>query len=78
MSEFKAYRHKHIAWLRPVTEDEIVYGPQAMQDRNISIGIGDLDSGSPKYGDMVARNQNNHADQWLVSAAYFIENFEPV
>jgi hypothetical protein len=28
-------------------------------------------------GDMIARNPKNHADQWLVSAEYFADNFEP-
>ena len=35
-------------------------------------------AGSPKEGDMIARNPKNHADQWLVAAQYFADNFEPV
>jgi hypothetical protein len=27
---------------------------------------------------MIARNPANHAEQWLVAAAYFADNFEPV
>jgi len=27
---------------------------------------------------MIARNPVNHDDQWLVAAAYFSANFEPV
>jgi hypothetical protein len=32
--------------------------------------------GSPKAGDMIARNPGNHEDQWLVAAQYFADNFE--
>jgi hypothetical protein len=27
---------------------------------------------------MIARNPENHADQWYVARAYFKENFEPI
>ena len=27
---------------------------------------------------MIARNPKNHADQWLVEAKYFADNFEPL
>jgi len=27
---------------------------------------------------MIARNPKNHADQWLVAAKYFADNFEPI
>lgn len=33
-------------------------------------------NGSPKQGDMIARNPENHDDLWLVSKKYFEENFE--
>lgn len=26
---------------------------------------------------MIARNPQNHADQWIVAAAYFRDNFAP-
>lgn len=38
----------------------------------------DREAGSPKAGDMIARNPKNHADMWLVAAQYFADNFEPV
>jgi hypothetical protein len=68
--EFKRYRRKQIAELRPYVPGESVEG--------ISISQADRDAGSPKQGDMIARNPKNHADQWLVSAQYFHDNFEPV
>lgn len=67
---FKPYRRKQIAELRPYEPGESVAG--------ISVSEVDRQAGSPKVGDMIARNPANHADQWLVSAAYFAENFEPV
>lgn len=41
----------------------------------VSISAADVDAGSPKIGDMIARNPNNHEDRWLVAAAYFKRNF---
>ena len=38
----------------------------------------DKKAGSPKAGEMIARNPNNHVDQWLVEAKYFADNFEPL
>ena len=38
----------------------------------------DHNAGSPKPGDMIARNPKNHADKWLVAAEYFTDNFEAV
>jgi hypothetical protein len=69
MVEFKQYRRKQIAELRPFVAGENV--------DMVSISAEDLKAGSPKPGDMIARNPKNHADQWLVAAAYFADNFEP-
>lgn len=71
MSEsFKQYRRKQIAELRPYTAGEPTEG--------ISVSPEDVKAGSPKEGDMIARNPKNHADQWLVAAQYFADNFEPL
>lgn len=70
MSEFKQYRRIQIAELRP-------YVPGEGLDPRISVSMADLDAGSPKLGDMIARNPKNHDDQWLVAAKYFADNFEP-
>jgi hypothetical protein len=69
MTEFKQYRRSQIAELRPYTKGEVMDG--------ISISAPDKEAGSPKPGDMIARNPKNHADQWLVAAQYFADNFEP-
>jgi hypothetical protein len=70
MSEFKQYRRKQIAELRPYEPGEVLDG--------VSISAPDTGAGSPKPGDMIARNPKNHADKWLVAAQYFADNFEPV
>ena len=69
MSQFKQYRRKEIAELRS-------YVPGEDLDPSISISMPDLEAGSPKQGDMIARNPKNHNDQWLVAAKYFADNFE--
>lgn len=68
MSEFKQYRRKQIAELRPFVPGETLEG--------VSISAPDKEAGSPKDGDMIARNPKNHADKWLVAALYFSDNFE--
>lgn len=71
MPAFKQYRRKQISELR-----EFIPGEQL--DPRISISAADLANGSPKAGDMIARNPKNHDDQWLVAAQYFADNFEPL
>lgn len=77
MNEFKQYKRTQIAEMRKVTQDE-VDNPYSFVDKNISISQADLDNGSPKIGDMIARNPKNHADQWLVSEQYYKDNFEDI
>lgn len=69
MNEFNQYRRSQIAELR-------LYEPGEPMD-GISISAPDKEAGSPKAGDMIARNPKNHADKWLVAAQYFADNFEP-
>lgn len=69
MSEFKQYRRSQIAELREWEPGDDVSA--------VSIADVDRSCGSPKSGDMIARNPANHSDQWLVAAAYFAVNFEP-
>ena len=68
MSDFTHYRRKQIAELRPYVLGENLDG--------VSISAHDKLDGSPKNGDMIARNPKNHADKWLVAAQYFADNFE--
>jgi len=41
----------------------------------VSISVGDVKNGSPKKGDMIARNPETPETKWLVSEKYFKENF---
>jgi len=70
MDDFKQYRRKQIAELRPWKEGDDM--------TRVSVSAPDKEAGSPKVGDMIARNPKNHDDQWLVAAAYFADNFEAV
>ncbi len=65
---FKQYRRKQIAELRPFVPEDDMYG--------VSVSLEDAKAGSPKEGDMIARNPKNHADQWYVNEKYFNENLE--
>jgi hypothetical protein len=67
---FQCYRRKQIAEFRSYELGEVL-------DSRVSISAADKDAGSPKAGDMIARNPKNHDDQWLVAAQYFADNFEP-
>lgn len=84
MSDFNQYRRKQIAELRPVTvEDVNEYNNVGLisiweSSKTVSISDADRENGSPKIGDMIARNPKNHEDQWLVAEEYFKQNFEPI
>lgn len=82
---FKQYKRTQIAEMRPVTEQDIRdyefdKTPHSLRDTEFKISISAVDkvNGSPKIGDMIARNPKNHNDQWLVAEQYFKDNFEPI
>lgn len=70
--------------MRPVTNADIksflnlgfLHIKEQPFGNNISISDADKQNGSPKIGDMIARNPKNWKDQWLVAAQYFKDNFE--
>ena len=70
MSEFQKFRKKQIAEMRPYVPGEDM--------TNISVSEADKQNGSPKEGDMIARNPNNHLDLWLVSKTFIAINYEPI
>jgi len=78
MSEFKQYRRKQIAELRPVTIAEENSSATKLRSLGISVSPADIENGSPRRGDMIARNPKNHKDQWLVAKEYFQDNFESI
>ena len=87
MGNFKQYRRKQIAELRGVNDDDLLQFERKKRiivstntDTEITVSISDVDleNGSPKDGDMIARNPKNHLDQWLVAEKYFQDNFEEI
>jgi hypothetical protein len=68
MSYWKEYKRKGLSQM---TEWKVY-----MNMDNVSISDADKANGSPKVGDMIARNPKDHTDQWLVAKAYFDENLE--
>lgn len=67
MTQFKKYAKSQLAEMRPYVNGE--------NTDDIVIRPDDLAKGSPKQGDMIARNPKNHTDQWLVSEKFFKENY---
>jgi hypothetical protein len=84
MENFKQYRRIQISQMREVTELDInvfknhgfIHISEYPFGNNISISDSDLKNGSPKIGDMIARNPKDYSDQWLVAEQYFKDNFE--
>lgn len=70
MTRFKKYKRKGLSEMRPFETGEV------LDIREVSISPEDLKNGSPRVGDMIARNPQNHADQWLVAEKYFNDNLE--
>jgi len=66
---FHPYRRKVVGFYRPYIPGEDMTG--------ISVGDVDRVNGSPKAGDMIGRDPQDHSDQWLVNKTYFETNFEP-
>ena len=66
MSEFKQYKRKGLSEMRPYVPGEDM----------THISVADIDDPGTDMG-MVARNPQNHADQWYVARKYFDDNLEP-
>lgn len=62
---WRYYKRKGSSQMRPYVPGESLEG--------ISVSPEDQ---PPEEGDMVARNPDNHADQWLVAKAYFEKHLE--
>ena len=83
MGNFKQFIRTQIAEMRPVTKEDIQAflndkNLHSLRDTEFRVSISDVDkyNGSPRIGDMIARNPKNHNDQWLVAEQYFKDNFE--
>lgn len=64
MEKWKAYRKSGTTEMRPYIQGEDLNG--------ISVSAADNPEAT---GGMVARNPNNHADQWFVARDYFNANY---
>lgn len=78
---FEKYVRTNISEMRQVTEEDIYkFEKEGMivvgDNTKVSISQADLANGSPKVGDMIARNPKDHSDQWLVANTYFADNFK--
>ena len=43
---------------------------------NVSVAAINKETGSPRAGDMIARDPENHADKWLVAEEFFKKNYK--
>ena len=66
MSEWKQYKRKGLSEMRSYIPGEDL----------TEISVSPEDNPEKDLG-MVARNPENHADQWYVAKAYFEANLEP-
>lgn len=70
LTMFKSYKRKGTIQMTP-------WHNGFDMDR-VSISKEDLENGSPKKGDMIARNPKKNGDMWLVVEDYFKNNYEEV
>lgn len=69
---FKKFQRTNLAEMRPYFEGEDLVALKVLISKE------DRLNGSPKAGDMVARNPENHEDVWLVAKDYFEGNFSEI
>ncbi len=65
---YKKYKRKGLS--------EMTEWKEGFNITNVAISLVDKEKGSPKEGDMIARNPKNHEDKWLVAKKYFDDNLE--
>ena len=74
MSEFKKYRRTNIAEMRDLNIEEKMV---CLVDASVSSEDKLLPTAEFREG-RIARNPENHKDQWYVAKKYFEDNFELV
>ena len=84
-SAWKNYRKTGVTPMTPVDKELVliynIFGELWLdEDRKhkVSISTADRENGSPKVGDMIARNEKDPNDCWLVAESYFKDNYEEV
>lgn len=70
---FKKYRKRNIAEMHKCNPNDMYL--KEVMDR-VSVSKADLKNGSPKEGDMIAINLENHNELWLVGKNCFKQNFK--
>lgn len=68
-SEWRVYRRVGTVTARPYVEGEAL-------PPYVSISDADRANGSPKVGDMIARDVLTKYDEWLINAEYFARHYE--
>lgn len=76
--KFKKYKRIKIAEMHAWSPLDKLNTAQKLMDAGISISFIDVSNGSPKIGDFIARNPENHNDMWLVEKYYAKDNFEEI
>lgn len=61
-------------WSRYVRIGAIEARPYIHGESMKGISVSDADQ-PPKVGGMIARNPDNHADQWYIAEAYFAKQY---
>ncbi len=64
---FRKFKRREHAELRPYED--------SMDMAGVSVSRADRNNGSPRKGDMIARNPDDHSDQWLVAGKFFRKNY---
>jgi hypothetical protein len=64
---FRQFKRRDFAELRPYEEGDDI--------DDVSVSTADRRNGSPKKGDMIARNPDDHSDQWLVARKFFRKHY---
>lgn len=80
--DFKKYAPKwcppNVFEMRPWTPEDHVYGGTEAPNpdkHHITIDNNAIKNGSPKLGDMVAREPKKHMSMWIIHRDHFIKNF---
>jgi len=69
MSEWKHYRKRGTTEMRPYVPGEDLSGVSVNDEDRAEVR-------AERTGGMIARNSDNHADQWYVAKAYFQKMYE--
>ena len=83
--EYTQHKRTGLSEMRPVNARDIAsfkkHGKLNLYEESfieVSISEADLKDGSPKEGDWIARNPQNHEDKWLVAKEYYEANLEAI